>query len=72
MKKGKTVNKVTYLSPSDHVCPVCGSRDIQSISRITGYLSLDERFGAGKVCERAKRVSHNTENHESGYHLEDE
>lgn len=36
----------------------CGSDDIQGISRVTGYLSLDERFGEGKVAERADRISH--------------
>ncbi|MDR0985717.1 MAG: hypothetical protein LBL60_02085 [Mycoplasmataceae bacterium] len=51
--------KVTYLSPSDKCCPVCGSTHIQSISRVTGYLSLDERFGPGKVEERANRIDHN-------------
>jgi ribonucleoside-triphosphate reductase len=55
--------KVTYLSPSDKTCPVCGSHNIQSISRVTGYLSLDERFGPGKIEERAARVDHN--NHHS-------
>ncbi len=63
----KQVNKLTYLSPSDTVCPVCGSRDIQSVSRITGYLSLDERFGPGKCEERAARVTHNTDSHEKVY-----
>jgi ribonucleoside-triphosphate reductase len=53
------MNKVTYLSPSDKTCPVCGSKNIQSISRVTGYLSLDERFGPGKCEERAARVDHN-------------
>lgn len=53
------INKTTYLTPSDRVCPKCGSTHIQGISRITGYLSLDERFGHGKVCEREDRVSHN-------------
>ena len=51
--------KVTYLKPEDKVCPVCGSSHIQNVSRITGYLSLDERFGAGKVAERNDRVAHN-------------
>ena len=27
----------------------CNSRDIQGISRVTGYLSLDERFGPGNM-----------------------
>ena len=29
------------------------------ISRITGYLSFDERFGESKCKERSKRVDHN-------------
>ncbi|CDM67676.1 anaerobic ribonucleoside-triphosphate reductase [Clostridium bornimense] len=48
----------TYLESSDHKCTNCGSEDIQGISRVTGYLSLDERFGSGKVAERSDRVSH--------------
>jgi ribonucleoside-triphosphate reductase len=47
----------TYLSASDTKCPSCNSEDIQGISRVTGYLSLDERFGAGKSAERADRIS---------------
>ena len=43
-------------------CPKCDSREIQGISRVTGYLSLDERFGPGKIQERADRVTH-TESH---------
>lgn len=46
----------TYLHGEDS-CPKCGSLDIQGISRVTGYLSLDERFGAGKVAEREDRIS---------------
>jgi ribonucleoside-triphosphate reductase len=60
-------NKITYLSPSDKHCPVCGSQRIQSISRITGYLSLDERFGPGKVEERSSRLSHNNSKHAKSY-----
>jgi ribonucleoside-triphosphate reductase len=52
-------NKTTFLKPSDKKCPVCGSYHIQGISRITGYLSLDERFGEGKVNERKIRRDHN-------------
>jgi anaerobic ribonucleoside-triphosphate reductase len=48
----------TYLSSGQTKCPHCGGHDIQGISRVTGYLSLDERFGAGKVAERADRISH--------------
>lgn len=39
-------------------CPKCHSNDIQGISRVTGYLSLDERFGIGKSAERQDRTSH--------------
>jgi ribonucleoside-triphosphate reductase len=61
-----TNNKVTYLSPSDSICPICGSHNIQSISRVTGYLSLDERFGPGKCEERSLRVDHNGK-HQNNY-----
>ena len=53
--------KVTYLTPDQTKCPICGSTHIQNISRITGYLSLDERFGSGKIAERNDRVDHNGE-----------
>ena len=47
-------------------CPKCGSTNIQGISRVTGYLSLDERFGPGKYHEREDRITH-TEGHTSTY-----
>ena len=56
----------TNLQPSDCSCPKCGSHDIQGISRVTGYLSLDERFGPGKLQEREDRISH-TDNHKHNY-----
>ena len=40
--------------------------NIQGISRVTGYLSLDERFGPGKYHEREDRISH-TRNHTHNY-----
>lgn len=52
-----------YLDASDMKCKKCGSHDIQGISRVTGYLSLDERFGVGKAAERADRISQVTEKH---------
>jgi ribonucleoside-triphosphate reductase len=58
----------TYLH-DEKQCPSCGSYDIQGISRVTGYLSLDERFGPGKVAERKDRTDHNN-NHENNYILE--
>lgn len=47
-----------YLNSNERKCPKCNSEDIQGISRVTGYLSLDERFGPGKYEERADRISH--------------
>ncbi|GAA0728528.1 anaerobic ribonucleoside triphosphate reductase [Clostridium malenominatum] len=48
----------TYLNSNECKCHKCGSINIQGISRVTGYLSLDERFGSGKVAERTDRISH--------------
>ena len=50
---GKVLNEQTSK------CPDCDSTHIQGISRVTGYLSLDERFGSGKSAERNDRLSHN-------------
>ena len=52
----------TYLQSGAQKCTKCGGHSIQGISRITGYLSLDERFGGGKTAEKADRISH-TGNH---------
>lgn len=46
------------LNDGVKVCPTCQSMDIQGVSRVTGYLSLDERFGSGKHAERSDRISH--------------
>ncbi|OOM11132.1 anaerobic ribonucleoside triphosphate reductase [Clostridium saccharobutylicum] len=56
----------TYLHGNEAKCPSCGSTDIQGVSRVTGYLSLDERFGPGKYHEREDRISH-TAKHEHHY-----
>ena len=56
----------TYLMSNESKCSKCGSTDIQGVSRVTGYLSLDERFGPGKSAEREDRISH-TENHKNNY-----
>lgn len=45
------------IMPHANSCE-CGSKDIQGISRITGYLGLDERFGPGKLAEKRARISH--------------
>ena len=55
-----------YLYNNEDSCPKCSSKDIQGISRVTGYLSLDERFGPGKYGERKDRVSH-TPAHKNSY-----
>lgn len=60
------MNKVTYVDAIATSCPKCGGKHIKSISRITGYLSFDERFGEGKVCEKSLRVDHNNK-HEKSY-----
>jgi ribonucleoside-triphosphate reductase (formate) len=60
----------TYLNGGSHKCTKCGSHNIQGVSRITGYLSLDERFGAGKYAERADRKSH-TDSHVNIYSTSD-
>lgn len=45
------------IMPHSNTC-TCGSRKIQGVSRITGYLSLDERFGEGKKAEKEDRIDH--------------
>lgn len=50
----------TYLHSGSTKCSNCGSYDIQGVSRVTGYLSLDERFGVGKAAEKLDRISHVT------------
>ena len=56
------------LTSNESKCPKCNSRDIQGISRVTGYLSLDERFGPGKYAERIDRRSH-TGSYKNNYEI---
>ena len=51
-----------YLLSHETSCPNCKGNNIQGISRVTGYLSLDERFGPGKYEERRDRISHSSGN----------
>lgn len=51
-----------HIQENSSACPKCSSTNIQGISRVTGYLSLDERFGQGKSAERHDRIAHNKEN----------
>ncbi|NLP28801.1 MAG: anaerobic ribonucleoside-triphosphate reductase [Clostridia bacterium] len=53
----------THLHVGQSKCPKCGGQRLQGVSRVTGYLSLDERFGAGKTAEKADRISHITKEH---------
>ncbi|WP_069998264.1 anaerobic ribonucleoside-triphosphate reductase [Cellulosilyticum sp. I15G10I2] len=52
----------TYINEHSKTCPDCSGTNIQGISRVTGYLSLDERFGNGKLSERRDRLSHDGSN----------
>ena len=56
----------TSIENNLNSCPKCNSKNIQGISRVTGYLSLDERFGPGKYEERIDRRSH-TGNYKNNY-----
>lgn len=56
------------LLTNETKCPNCGGFKSQGVSRITGYLALDERFGVGKKAERKDRVDHNS-NHINNYTL---
>ena len=43
-------------------CPMCGSKYIDTIQRITGYLvGTTSRWNAGKLAELKDRVTHNTD-----------
>ncbi|NLZ48307.1 MAG: anaerobic ribonucleoside-triphosphate reductase [Clostridiales bacterium] len=53
----------THLHIGQSKCPKCGSHNLQGVSRVTGYLSLDERFGPGKSAEKADRISHTSKKH---------
>ena len=48
----------------DETCPVCGSEEITSVSRVCGYLSFGKvkgksRYNLGKQAEIRERVKHN-------------
>ena len=49
-----------YTDEFNDVCPMCGSRHIQQLRRVTGYLtgSYTEAFNEGKVQETEMRVKH--------------
>ncbi len=49
-----------YTGEFNDVCPTCGSRHIQQLRRVTGYLSGDYKtaFNLGKQQETEMRVKH--------------
>lgn len=48
-----------YQDEFDGECPECGSKNIVSLRRVTGYLTSDyRRFNAGKKAEVESRVKH--------------
>ena len=56
----------TSIENNLNSCPKCNSKNIQGISRVTGYLSLYERFGPVKYEERLDIRSH-TGNYKNNY-----
>ena len=50
-----------YQDEFNDACPQCGSKNIQLLRRVTGYLSTDlSNFNDGKKAEVAERVRHST------------
>lgn len=48
-----------YQGEFNDCCPECGSKNIQQLRRVTGYLTTDYRnFNAGKQAEVQERVKH--------------
>ena len=48
-----------YSGEFDNCCPECGSKNIQQLRRVTGYLTTDwHNFNSGKQAEVEERVKH--------------
>ena len=48
-----------YQGEFNNECPQCGSKNIQQLRRVTGYLTTDYRnFNDGKIAEVEERVKH--------------
>lgn len=48
-----------YQGEFNDICPECGSKNIQQLRRVTGYLTTDYRnFNDGKIAEVEERVKH--------------
>ena len=56
-------NDCGYTDEIGEVCPQCGSKNIQRLRRVTGYLTGDYKtaFNYGKQIETEERVKHNRE-----------
>jgi len=48
----------SYTGVIDNECPVCGSRAIRRVRRITGYFSTVDRFNDAKLAELRDRKAH--------------
>ena len=49
-----------YQREMNDFCPQCGSKNIQHLARVTGYLTTDvSNFNDGKKAEVLERVKHN-------------
>ena len=55
-----TCTKCGYTDEIGNECPVCGSKDIRRLRRVTGYLTGDYKtaFNKGKQQEVEMRVKH--------------
>ena len=50
-----------YQGEFNDSCPVCHSKNIQQLRRVTGYLTCDyHNFNDGKIAEVEERVKHST------------
>ena len=55
-----TCQNCGYTDEMNDTCPMCGSKDIQRLRRVTGYLTGDYKtaFNNGKIAETEDRVKH--------------
>lgn len=62
-----------YKGAGIEECPVCGSKNIERLRRITGYLvGTLERWNNGKKAEEHDRVKHTTPYNENGVYTANE
>lgn len=54
-----TCNDCGHQTEMNGICPICGSKNIISLRRVTGYITQDyHNFNPGKVKETDDRVKH--------------